>query len=279
MSGNARPSLTMKSRCLLTHRAMYGAEQLGSLPCVLHTIDMLIRDDVIWLFWFDHQGVIQSFGVKFVQHTPMFLLVLMALQRFNTANWGLPNGLPHGAPADEFVKLEELTAEHSTSDSQSSSISVNWSARTCRSLHFVGRCTQIFDALVRRRDAAVAKLSFPDVSRVSEAVIVQRAREVQTAKFDLQRHLPVLHFVADVRPQMSAIREFLNITTDACVARLTIWEKLTPIVHLRGADFRRCWFELIHAHHLLWNHGIRHLDPSAANMMVRYVGGASRCPQ
>ncbi|KAI0698179.1 hypothetical protein C8T65DRAFT_14358 [Cerioporus squamosus] len=51
---------------------------------------------------------------------------------------------------------------------------------------------------------------------------------------------------------------------------------LSTIHHLPASDFVRCWLEIVHAHRLLWQEGIYHLDPSLANTMVRMVDGTYR---
>ena len=43
---------------------------------------------MIWIWWYDRQGAIQTEGINFVQDLPRFLVLLFAFQRFELDNWG-----------------------------------------------------------------------------------------------------------------------------------------------------------------------------------------------
>ena len=85
---------------------MYAAEMLcgslGSLHCInLLIIGMLMQllfasadvhfvtDDVLWVWYYDRQGCIQSGGINFLRDVPSFLVLLYALQRLRFNQWGL----------------------------------------------------------------------------------------------------------------------------------------------------------------------------------------------
>ncbi|ETW83210.1 hypothetical protein HETIRDRAFT_439698, partial [Heterobasidion irregulare TC 32-1] len=67
---------------------LYGVEMLSRGPCVNHAINVLIIDDVMWIWWYDRQGAIQTQGINFVQDLPRFLILLFAFQRFKLEDWG-----------------------------------------------------------------------------------------------------------------------------------------------------------------------------------------------
>lgn len=49
---------------------------------------MALADDVIWVWMFDRQGMIQSGGINLIQDLPRFVVLLLALQRFEYKEWG-----------------------------------------------------------------------------------------------------------------------------------------------------------------------------------------------
>jgi hypothetical protein len=46
-------------------------------------------DDIVWLWYYDKQGCIQSEGLNFVQDLPSFLVLLYAFQCMTLEQWGL----------------------------------------------------------------------------------------------------------------------------------------------------------------------------------------------
>ncbi len=116
------------------------------------------------------------------------------------------------------------------------------SARHCQ---LTGRSTQIGDAHVCGCDGTVAEISFLEVSYSSKADIVISPLTARAQEVLLRGHLPELEFAAYEQPEM---REALDIATaNYRHAGLSVCKKINPIVHVRGATFRRrCWFEIIH---------------------------------
>ncbi len=49
----------------------------------------LRSDSVVRIWWYHHQGVIQTTGINFLTDLPHFLALLFALQRFDVEDWGL----------------------------------------------------------------------------------------------------------------------------------------------------------------------------------------------
>ncbi|CAE6386309.1 unnamed protein product [Rhizoctonia solani] len=45
-------------------------------------------DTLMWVWWFDQQGTIQSTGMEFIQDLPQFLVFLLAIQRLDVLDWG-----------------------------------------------------------------------------------------------------------------------------------------------------------------------------------------------
>jgi len=79
---------------------MYAAEMLSGSFGALHAINLFIvgmfmrllfvwqdvdfvADDVVWIWYYDRQGCIQSEGINFLKDLPSFFVLLYALQRLN----------------------------------------------------------------------------------------------------------------------------------------------------------------------------------------------------
>ncbi len=227
-----------------------------------------------------------------MRNAPYFLLVLLAMQRFDSVDWGIPKGFPESTPGDDLIPLPG-----------SADLLVNWRKPLHRSFQLSGRSTVLFEGRPRTSSEAVKALniSYRERSRLTEDYIVARALEVVSPKFPLSKHLPHCSFAEDVAHDTSWIRAFLGDDVSASlIPRLTVWEMLTPILRVPdsnfgASDFVRCWLEIVHgvsrclepsvmnimlmpasAHRLLWQNGICHLDPSLANAMVRCVDGTYR---
>jgi hypothetical protein len=55
------------------------------IGCAL-TISFL--DVMIWIWYYDWQGTVQSSGINFTEDLPRFMALLYALQRFHLEDWG-----------------------------------------------------------------------------------------------------------------------------------------------------------------------------------------------
>ncbi|KAF8068917.1 hypothetical protein FPV67DRAFT_1096834 [Lyophyllum atratum] len=69
--------------------AMYAAEMLCRDIYTTHAITILVADEMAWIWWFDRQGAIHTPGIDFIQDLPYFVVLLVAFQRFNKADWGI----------------------------------------------------------------------------------------------------------------------------------------------------------------------------------------------
>ncbi|KAF9007478.1 hypothetical protein BDQ17DRAFT_1422843 [Cyathus striatus] len=69
--------------------ALYGYEMLSRGIYCIHSLNFLAVDDVLWTRRYDRQNAIQSSGLNFVEDAPYFIALLLALQRFGMADWGV----------------------------------------------------------------------------------------------------------------------------------------------------------------------------------------------
>ncbi|KAG8916881.1 hypothetical protein FRC02_003494, partial [Tulasnella sp. 418] len=60
--------------------AVYGSEILSHSPFSASAMAMVIADSVVYLWWYDRQGAIQTHGLDFIEDLPHFLVLLIALQ-------------------------------------------------------------------------------------------------------------------------------------------------------------------------------------------------------
>ncbi|ETW83439.1 hypothetical protein HETIRDRAFT_426692 [Heterobasidion irregulare TC 32-1] len=83
---NLPPAAYLKARRL----------SVPAIQCRLYGVAMLLQrpsfscpgsDDVMWIWWCNRQGAIQTEGIDFVHDLPHFLILLFALQRFELDNW------------------------------------------------------------------------------------------------------------------------------------------------------------------------------------------------
>ncbi|KAI0313815.1 hypothetical protein OF83DRAFT_1285953 [Amylostereum chailletii] len=210
----------------------YAAERLCCLPCMMHSIDILMHDDVLWIFWFDRQGVIQTHGMNWVADFPRFLVLLLALQRFNNRNWGVPDGFPERVPISRpekigppsrFASLQQPASsselhfpEHveqlvpsddpdvptTTVTTPATTVTVDWNSPIYCKYQLFGRATQVYSAkIANSQDDLVVKISFPDKSRVSEPRIIRIAEHANVEPndvFKVKDHLPGLICTMDV---------------------------------------------------------------------------------
>jgi hypothetical protein len=62
--------------------------------------EFLVTDTIMWNWWYDRQGAIQTSGLSFVDDLPRFFILLFAWQRFTEEDWGI---VPQGQPGRTFT--------------------------------------------------------------------------------------------------------------------------------------------------------------------------------
>ncbi|KAG2104742.1 uncharacterized protein F5147DRAFT_654391 [Suillus discolor] len=64
-------------------------------------------DNVIWTWYYDHQGTVQSLGINFIQDLPRFMVLLLALQCLKVHDWGRNKDLlPVQVEGKQYHKLK-----------------------------------------------------------------------------------------------------------------------------------------------------------------------------
>ncbi|KAG2360032.1 hypothetical protein BDR07DRAFT_173257 [Suillus spraguei] len=162
---------------------MYAAEMFAANVAVNHLINLIVIDDVMWIWYYDRQEIIQSSGINFIQDLPRFMVLLFALQRFELEDWGRNKDfIPvqvDGKRCHEFkIKDEELGEVdlllHTSHDERVTHYGLQ------------GRATNVIpvtsEALAKKygnfQDGMVAKIFWGEASRTSEPAILEKVKEI-----------------------------------------------------------------------------------------------------
>ncbi|KAG2035199.1 hypothetical protein BDR03DRAFT_535397 [Suillus americanus] len=254
---------------------MYAAEMFAANLGVNYLLNLIVVDDVMWIWYYDRQGTIQSSGINFIQDLPRFMVLLYALQRFKLEDWGRnKNFLPvqvEGKQCHEFKIKDDNLGE------------VDLLLRTSheeRVTHYglQGRATNVVpvtsDVLAKRyeniQDGMVAKIFWGEASRTSEPEILKRVEEIAKAHDTVKDHIPELLWHHTITNPTSAIREALGVpepTTGSRVLYILVFRKLHPITKLNDTELFDVWRQCILCHLTLWKEGVYHRDISPGNLM------------
>jgi hypothetical protein len=101
MRKRAKVADTDRKLDVTVQTGIYGAEMFAANLAVISVINLIVvdvsigfvfiiafLDDVIWIWYYDRQGIVQSSGINFIQDLPRILVLLYALQRFRLNDWG-----------------------------------------------------------------------------------------------------------------------------------------------------------------------------------------------
>lgn len=153
-----------------------------------------IIGDVLYLWRYDRQGIIQCSGFNFILDLPRFLVLLLIMQRFENRHWGLN---PH--IDDDFGHRPGhcMMTLRSTNDPGEDDISITLELSDQKAVtHFGlnGRATNMFSAKSRslsdKEDDLVVKIFWPEVVRMSEPDILRRVYSIAEHNDDVKGHVP-----------------------------------------------------------------------------------------
>ncbi|KEP49327.1 hypothetical protein V565_102880 [Rhizoctonia solani 123E] len=240
-----------------------------------HAFGMIIIDSIVWIWWFDRQGAIQSTGINFIKNLPRFLVFLLAIQRFDLADWGFDEELDPSIPLRHTsdARPTPQRVEYQV-DNKAEKLKVNFTSDIEENLHEVfslkGKSTNVFKVTAPGQPPLVAKLYWPNHNRAHEVKIINHACEDP----HLLRHLPGVRGWRNIDAiGTRRIRDQLGICSNSpCLPRqfiIIIFEELFPMTMLRGDHLVFVWLQCVRTHYLLWEKGIRHLDLSLGNLMYR----------
>ncbi|CAL1713359.1 unnamed protein product [Somion occarium] len=285
--------------------ASYASEMLCRAPVVNHCFNFLVVDDVIWIWYYDRQGVIQSTGLNFLQDLPRYLLLMLTLQRFrDLEDWGINMDFdPYAVKlhtgqfkdrkrADKFKEGDIVV----TIPSASKKIKVKFNPKKDQQygrLSLLGRGTRVFNVksqstcpdpdhkektLKLADENLVMKVYWPDKSRTSESDIVSTARSIVSEhQPDLLDNLPVIYHSYDYEgTDTSKIRVSLGLPIKTVkkivtgrILRVLLMERLESMMTLQPQLFMSSWLQVVKCHYFVWECGVEHSDISEGNVMYR----------
>ncbi|KAG1893873.1 uncharacterized protein F5891DRAFT_1256963 [Suillus fuscotomentosus] len=254
---------------------LYAAEMFAANLGVNYLLNIIVVDDVMWIWYYDRQGIIQCSGINFIQDLPRFMVLLYALQRFDLHDWGrnkdfLPieveGKLCHEVKIDDENLGEVDLLLHTSHDERVTHYGLQ------------GRATNVVpvtsEALTKKygkfKDGMVAKIFWGEASRTSEPEILKKVEEIAKRHATVQDHVPQLLWHHTFTNPTAAIREALGVpepTTGSRVLYILVFPKLLPITRLHGKELFDVWRQCISCHLTLWKEGVHHRDVSPGNLM------------
>src|SRR5580658_2535094 len=140
----------------------------------------MLVDDVVYVWWYDNEGAIQSHGINFVQNLPHFLVLLLCFERFTLKDWGvIPNFKFTGQEGREADKCRLSLPPSPSSSFSAVDVVINQTNKIRDHFGIVGRATQMLHATSQSADPRdveknlkdtelVAKIYWPEESRIGE---------------------------------------------------------------------------------------------------------------
>jgi len=243
---------------------LYAAEMFAANLAVNHVINLIVvgmssrlstsgasyhafLDDVVWVWYYDRQGTIQSSGINFIQDLPRFMVLLYALQRFTLGDWGRNTAFDEDEDNGlHTITIDGVDLELDTSDEE-------------RVTHYglKGRATNVFPVTSKKlaedfpevqEDGMVAKIFWAEEQRTSEPEILDKVNEIAAEKENVKNHVPHLLWYHKLTDPTSAVRKALSVpepTKGGRVPYILVFRKLRPITELHGEEFFKAWRQCI----------------------------------
>ena len=250
-------SHTQSTFCYLASGRVFGRNCAKGFP----------TDTSVHLTWIDRQNVIEPDVFDLVDDLPHFLLLLLILQRFDDAKWGHFTECPQsGLKTESTAKLP--TASFVADDETGQKITTHFypsAHEIYLGTTLLGRGTNVIggrkgpsleiteipstEALREGNDIAV-KIYWPEEERVSEAEILEKAKERGRKIPFIRDHIPEMVCHRDpnfLGSSTKTIRQFLGLPTDGSRRlRVIVFGLLRSIKELKERDmltaYLQCFF-------------------------------------
>ncbi|KAH7909633.1 hypothetical protein BJ138DRAFT_206512 [Hygrophoropsis aurantiaca] len=278
----------------------YAAEMFSSHLGLQHIINLVIIDDLLYIWYLDRQQAIQCYGFNFVQDLPRFLVLLLVMDRLTEKQWGINGTFEIGE-----TKRMALGNEHDKVVMVlGSPVSIHFGLR--------GRATNVYSISELEMsgdtpypqlisgDKYVVKIFWSEESRENEPELIKKAHAIAQTEPDVIGHLPEPVWWSKFPDTSTAsIRQALDLhnsndqhdgenegetddngedndeTEDrgknlVCGSRVLwaiVFRKLQPITQLGPTAMLKGWWQIVKCHHALWKGGLYHRDISENNLM------------
>ncbi|KZT25740.1 hypothetical protein NEOLEDRAFT_337984 [Neolentinus lepideus HHB14362 ss-1] len=269
--------------------AIYAAERLSSSIAINHSLQFVIIDSTIWLWWFDRGGAIQSGGMNFIRNLPYLVVLLDILRRFDQHAWGV-NRVFKKKETDGLFDVELLGPQP-----ELAKVTVTLDARKIPLyLHLFSRGTAVVPATSKdpcpispntklSKYDMVAKIYHVDEQQENEIKILTAVYEVASRTTEgakhVRGHVPVLFAAGDWEDEYGErVERILNISRAqgkrlSRRLRVLLFQRLEPIHKLSGKKFMKAFRDCFCCHGVLWMNNIHHRDISENNLMFTRVKG------
>jgi hypothetical protein len=194
---------------------------------------------VVWVWYYDRQGIIQCSGINFIQDLPRFMVLLYAFQRFSLAHWGRNTDFERDEKNDSHkLMIDGVDLELHTSHKD-------------RVTYYglKGHATNVFPLTSEKltkdnreiaKDGMVAKILWAGEQRASEPGILKKVYEVAAEQDAVKGHVPHLLWHHKFKDPTSQFREALGVSEPAKgnrVLYILVFRKLKLITELEGTEF------------------------------------------
>lgn len=222
---------------------------LGLIIDGKHVITMTYTSDssdfsgsILYLFRFDHQGIILSSGLDFILDFPRFLVLLFAMQRLQNHHWGINQNTDctFGLPWEEIAAALNMEQDKTNITLQVDPIDPN------TSFGLNGRATNVFPVTVSDGKPRVRLCWFQ--ARASDLEKNARDHQIDEDEVHNSHQNVVVRTFEGI--SIKRIKDCLGSYverphSDSRTARLLVRHKLRPIVALDEEGFLHAWWQLV----------------------------------
>ena len=223
---------------------------------------------MIWVWYYDRQGIIQSDGISIIADFPRFLVLLLVFQRFTLEDWGVIPALNPGAvcahesdptlrsasKSGAVIDLDPTVLEKGhLRDKDIKSVTLQLKQFLSHEPHcLAGRATAVVTANATRNGdvdvGMVCKIYHPELQRRHEGKTLEVIHHIADHEDpDMKKHLPTMYFYGDVpgctthRVRSMIKRRWKGHRT----FRILGFKKLEEITQYSGVDFVNSWLEVV----------------------------------
>ena len=208
-----------------------------------------------YVWWYDNEGAIQSYGINFIEDLPYFLVLLLCFDRFAAKDWGIVTEFTERETGHCVLSLPSL--DLSCPDS-AFTIKIGLTDKIRDHYGIVGRATRMLSATSQstisgpqgksrnlKDTELVVKIYWSEASLIDEAKIIERANQIADQNEHVKGHLPDLIWSCNFAEYSTRnIRTAFGIKSERHrVLRIMLFRRLYPITDLTGDRFWKAFWQ------------------------------------